>query len=658
MRSMRAMQILQATRRGMAVLILACRLLPAGEAVTPPAEPATPPPGAATAAAEEEELNSLLFDKKGKLNRAAYQRMALDGSAAAIDRRLGPDEAALAKQDGKPGKAVVKPAKPKPAKPGAKGTDKDADSEQIWLPPEQFCKTARHGAGMFYTVGGPPSDKDGDFSSTHAQILYVPDKSGDPGIDRISVLDMASMVFSCRPEPTWWGGTHPEPAVTTPAWLQACGGQLGAPVGVTRAYGCWANSGLMIFTSGLVGGAGTCTSQSVNPFLVLPKGKIPTAISITNKSEFALITVWDVEKLQGQVAVLALESMNKDGLMGLYEWHEQHPGLPSFGGIRTMKLLGFIDLPFATPTAISAVGNRPHGWITLAGKNSFPKDVDLAKQEMRDSFLTGENNDVPDTCGLAVVTSRYENKATFIDLQPLFAFYREMYFTTPENYQRTRDQGPEPKRWPYAFEAEPRARPVVVKTVTVKEPTVVRATVTGGTAARVYIATMEGRLQIWRVGGLATDGPASAGEIVQSGEVRVGRNPSCLVYSKHPAAEAMASEIIVVSRGDREIQWVHFTNGGTAGDSGEITKRLRDPQRLVDPVFAEVADTHGTESYVISVLDFKGRKVVNYRYGPVIYHSNGGKRFDMGPDGKATFECGGMMSFPGFPFALSGTNVN
>lgn len=641
------------------ILSLACRLLPGGEAAPPTAEPVAPPADApAVTAAEDAELNSLLFDKKGKLNRSAYLRMALDGSANAVDRRLGPDEAALAKLN----KTPVKPAKPK-AKPKSGAKDAEAATSadgEIWLPPEQFCKTARHGAGMFFTVGGPPSDKDGDFSSTHAQVLYVPDKPGDPGVDRISILDMASMVFSCKPEPTWWGGTHPEPAVTTPAWMQASGGQLGMPVAMTRAYGNWANSGLMIFTSGLVGAAGTCTSQSKHPFLMLPKGKIPTAISITNKSEFALITVWDVEKLQGQVAVLALESMNKESLMGLYEWHEQHPGLPSVGGLRAMKLLGFIDLPFATPTAITAVGNRTHTWITLAGKNSFPRDVDLAKPEMRESFYSGENNDILDTAGFAVVTSRYENKATFIDLQPLFAFYREMYFTTQENYQRTRDQGPEPKRWPFAFETDPRAKPVVVKTVPVKEPTAVRATVSGGAAARVYIATMEGRLQIWRVGGLATEAAASSGEIGQSGEVRVGRNPTCLAYNKNPgwgSPDTMNNEIIVVSRGDREVQWVHFTSSAT-GDTGEITKRLRDPQRLLDPVFAEVADTHGTESYVISVLDFKGRKVVNYRFGPVVFHTNGGKRFDMGPDGKAAFECGGMMSFPGFPFAISGTNVN
>jgi len=109
----------------------------------------------------------------------------------------------------------------------------------------------------------------------------------------------------------------------------------------------------------------------------------------------------------------------------------------------------------------------------------------------------------------------------------------------------------------------------------------------------------------------------------------------------------------VVCRGEREIQWVSLT-----GNNGEVTKRLRDPERLKDPVWAEVADTHGTESYVLSVADFRGRQVVNYRFGPVVFHTNGGKSFGMGKDGTAEFECGGVMTFPGFPFALCGTNVN
>jgi hypothetical protein len=79
---------------------------------------------------------------------------------------------------------------------------------------------------------------------------------------------------------------------------------------------------------------------------------------------------------------------------------------------------------------------------------------------------------------------------------------------------------------------------------------------------------------------------------------------------------------------------------------------------LLDPVFVEVADTHGIETSLLTVADFKGRKIINYRYGPLVFATQGGARFGMGPDGKDEFECGGMLEFPGSPFCISATNVN
>jgi hypothetical protein len=601
------------------------------------AAPVEPPAAPAIPVADAAEEPSPLFDKHGKINKAAYVRAALDGSPAALDRRMGPDAASLMKSDH--------------SKAQPQGEPKDS----IWSPPLSLFKPARNGQGMNWEIGGPANTDPGDYSSTHAQVLYIPDKANDPGVDRISILEMGHNVFTYRPEPTWWGGSHPEPSLATPAWVQACGGALGSPVAIARAYGNWSNSALIVFTSGLVGTAGTCTSQNSCPFLVLPKGKIPTAISITNKNEFALITVWDVEQFKGQVAVIALESMHTDGLMALYEWHVHNPCLPNVGGFTSMKLLGFIDLPFATPTAISAAGNRTSEWIHIAGKNSNAKDVDFAQQAMRDSFLKGENANYMDSAGCAVVVSRHEHKASFIDLQPLFEHVREMYCTTEENYQKTRTYGPDPKQWPCSFDIAPRTRPMLVKTLAVRNPTAVNVSITGGAAARAYIATLDGKLYIYQVGGLGKEGPCDPGAIGPTGLVQIGRNPVCLAYSKSQGwagPDTMRSDIIAVCRGDRELDWVHFH-----GDAGEVVSRLRDA-RLLDPVWMEVADGHGTESHVFTVVDFKGRKVVDYRNGPVIFHTNGGKRYDMGADGKADFECGGVMDFPGYPFALCGTNVN
>ena len=54
-----------------------------------------------------------------------------------------------------------------------------------------------------------------------------------------------------------------------------------------------------------------------------------------------------------------------------------------------------------------------------------------------------------------------------------------------------------------------------------------------------------------------------------------------------------------VSRGDREIAWIQYTD-----HDATVIRRLRDA-RLLDPVCAEMADTHGTDTAIITVADFK-----------------------------------------------------
>lgn len=43
---------------------------------------------------------------------------------------------------------------------------------------------------------------------------------------------------------------------------------------------------------------------------------------------------------------------------------------------------------------------------------------------------------------------------------------------------------------------------------------------------------------------------------------------------------------------------------------------------------------------------------------PPVQEGAKGRRFGMGPDGKAEFESGGILEFPGSPFCVSATNVN
>ncbi|MDM0020024.1 hypothetical protein QTI45_20660, partial [Variovorax sp. J22R187] len=81
---------------------------------------------------------------------------------------------------------------------------------------------------------------------------------------------------------------------------------------------------------------------------------------------------------------------------------------------------------------------------------------------------------------------------------------------------------------------------------------------------------------------------------------------------------------------------------------------------LVDPISAEDADVHGTQHAVVSVADYGGSKVSNYRYGPVIFTTNPGWSCQP-PNGcpiaSGKFEYGGSFPLPGGPFHVVSSNI-
>ncbi len=546
--------------------------------------------------------------------------MVMDRTPAGINRRLGPDAGFYRKIA----------AKDKPTTTKDK-TAKDADKlPDIWMAP-------RHKEGTrFWQVGGPWTQAAGDFSSTQGQIAYA---GSGLGLDRVTIIEMTNNCFTESPEPPWWGGFRPEP--NSKEWASAAGGGI---VGIARGILTWSNCGVIVFANGLVATAGTCTAVGSDPVLRLPEGKLPTAVCVTSRNEFALITVVDIKSKprKAQLAVIALTGC-KPGFA--HEWQAPHPGMPSVAMLAGMKLLGFVDLPgVSLPTAVSAVGEYDGNRLSdpKSGNIGTFRDYDLANEGSRNSmrgYVSGS--------GWAVVGATYEDKAAFIDLQPLFQYYRTMYCSGADAYAKTRDQGPGPKQWPFAFEAEPAQQPVVVKTVRVPEPTAVLAGLAMGDQARAYVACRDGRVAVFKVGGLASEAPAVEADIMPVEAVQVGRNPVSLAYQRYSR-----DEIIAVSRGDRELSWIK-----TAGGGSQVVRRLRDA-RLVDPVACEVAETHGIETPLITVCDFAGQKIVNYRFGELRFVTNGGAKFGMGEKGGDEFECGGVLEFPGPVFAISATNVN
>jgi hypothetical protein len=548
------------------------------------------------------------------MDREGVLRELRDQTVAGVDRRLGPDYAFYHK-------------------------DVAETFPKVWMPESKQEKGGRR-----YQIGGPWSKKAGDFSSTQGQVLYVPD-AGAVGVDRVTIEEWSNNCFSERPEAPWWGGFRPEP---TYAKWKAAARDPGTPLGMARGMASWANCGVIIFSSGLVGTAGTCTGHGSDPMFQFPPEKLLTGVSVTNKNEFALVTLHDTKLNKGQVAILAMESSGRVSKFA-HEWRDDYPCLPNVAVFTRIKLLGYVDLPgMEFPTAVCAVGNHYGGRVNgLDGNAGVLRTFDLSEQRFRDMFYKGSNAKYSSSAGFAVVIGKYEQKAAFIDLQPLFERVRQMYFTTGENFNKTRDLGPAPGQWPYTFEADPTWKPPVVSVIDVDRPTAVIASMSGGAKARAMIASEDGRVGVYRVGGLATEEAAKATEIERVAEVTVGRNPCCLAYQKYTS-----DRIMVVSRGDREIDWIQYADAGA-----KVIRRLRDA-RMKDPVFVEQSDTHGIETPLMTVTDFKGRQIINYRFGQLVWATQGGKRFGMGPDGKAEFECGGVMEIPGSPFCVSAANVN
>ena len=140
----------------------------------------------------------------------------------------------------------------------------------------------------------------------------------------------------------------------------------------------------------------------------------------------------------------------------------------------------------------------------------------------------------------------------------------------------------------------------------------------------------------------------------------VGRNPTSLATSKGepdgPQSRPLTPQILVVSRAARKVSWVRF-----AGNSGSVIRTLTDT-RLVDPIAVDDVDNFANAGYLISVVDYAGKAVRNYRYGPVIF-SDRLRRAARGPtaapsaDTAGWLEYAGAFAMPGKPFLITTTNV-
>jgi hypothetical protein len=570
----------------------------------------------------------------GSVDTARYQAMAADMSLVGVNQRLGPDFAYF--------HGAANPTRP-----------------TVYQP---------HGDGIYEYLGHQPSIY---FGGTAGDILYVPTDPTNYGADcaRFSWffeggiggaqyyhwMQLAPLIDLARLDGNAWFTNRPNASLKPDrdgpglnSWATASGGltNLRHPLATARAKGQWSNCGIMIFPNGLIGATGYLNHDEHWPFAKLPANKIPTAVAMTPNNEFALITIWDTSLIKGQVAVVAMEARAPG--MAYHEWW--YAGMPSAGTYTRLKILGYVDLPFKAPSAIAASGDITR-WLGVGDIH----DERLTTQAIRDLWNTSSIANGKDhracSAGFAVVASRAENQVAFLDLEPLYQYYRSMYFTTQANFDLTTNEGQADNQWPYAFAYAPQQTPTVATTITVPQPTLVATGLalpyTDPWVNHAFIGTMDGRLLIYDAGYLAVTGSSGVG-VHATGGVNVGFNPIGIAYgnNQHPSHYR---NMYVVSRGDRKVTII-----APRGDTGVVLKTLQD-SRLPDPVSVDLTYQAGAD--VMTVADFSSSTILNYLTAP-IEPENAPVFGGLGADGTALFELTGSMTMPGHPFEVSITNIN
>jgi hypothetical protein len=565
-----------------------------------------------------------IFDAKtGALDEKEYRRQARLWDKATIDCRLGP-----------------------------KYADLHATPEQFptaWEPEHKpgmgyLCKKSYELSG---TCNGAC-----DYGSTSGQVLYAPDSTSEPGVDRVQTYGYENGTICESPQAgDWLGGPHPDPAVVQ--WAKELGHPVLWPNAFHQTELYETNGGILTFPDGLVGATGNQTSGGSNPKIVLPQNKVPTSVAVTGYNEFALVTIWDTDALKGQVAVFALRADSPEAFSVPYF------ALPNEAGFKNIHLMGYVDLPdMVAPTSITAIGNNggtPGGHVIgfeFGNKNDPTKNI-ATSDAARSAFARDDSERWVASSGQAVVASRWENKITFLDLRPLFQFVRNAYFGSKDQLDKSVGQD----TWAYTFETSPEAMPAVVTTLPMKEPTVLRAGNMLSPFAdglqkslHAFVANVDGEVHLFDISGFDRDAPRPipASSVKEIAMVQAGKNITGMRKSGHAN-----TSVIVASRGDRAVQWLEVQKDGFV-----IARTFRD-SRMADPVVVDPND----RGPIVTVGDFASSKLLNYRVGRT--ENNGGKPpadYGCGKDGADTDckdgEFGGELSLPGAVYYVGTTNVN
>jgi hypothetical protein len=583
---------------------------------------------------------SPLFSSDGQLNLSVYSLLSGSYIKSTMESRLGP-----AFLDLSPNVTDDRPTLFRP-------TSKPRTSGYIRTNP--------------YEIGGPPVI-DGDYWSDSGQVAYVPDDPSDPGLDRIQTYAYYDRVFAISPRLDYASGKpHPDPQ-TREYYYQTLFGKLPKhPIAMVRNYGMQQNEALVLYREGYLAVAGTQTSRALHerpyPGYEFPSNKIPTALAVTTANEFALVTVWDTSARKGQLAVFALEGK----YIPFHTW--PYMGMPNQGSWSSFKMLGYIDLPMQTPTSVAAASN---GWWSGPSQTGglVLSQIKLSQDNHRKNIYDGAWTGVVARGGYAIVAAQHENKVAIVDLSPLFAYMRTSYLSSASSYSATiAARGTGSTNFPQAFSVRPTSKPKVVWQASVSTPTAVLAGLRLGRWTKdhfkAYVASRDGTVRIINTASLMKRYDFERGGTLGIiGSFNVGRNPVSMCFARRgdsnlpllplnssgvkTAPDPLNNLIYFAVRGDRKVVAAVTFNG-----NGAVYRTMKD-KRLHDPVAVSTA----VRGPIVSVADFRGKKIVSFRVGKITDLRNN-KVYGAGADGKAPFEYAGDRTVAGYPFLLNSTNVN
>lgn len=580
-----------------------------------------------------------VFSSDGQINATVYDLFAHTYDRATMEKRLGPSFLDL-------------------------NADAPDDRPTLYRPPS-YARTSGYVRTNPYELGGPPAT-DGDYWSDSGQVAYVPDDLADPGLDRIQTYAYYDKVFAISPRLDWASGRpHPEPQTRDPYYATLFGSAPKYPIAMVRSYGMQQNEALVLYRGGLLGVAGMQTSRATGdrpyPGLKFPAHKVPTAMAITTACEFALITIWDTNLKKGQLAVVALEGK----YIPFHTW--PYMGLANQGSWSAFKLLGYVDLPMATPTAVSAATN---GWWSGPSQTGglVMSQVNLAYDKHRANVYSGSWGAMVAKGGYAVVASQHENKIAIVDLKPLLQYVRESYLSSAESFQRTiAARGSADTHFPEAFAIRPASTPLVVWSATVPSPTTVLAGMKLDRWTKdyfkAYVASRDGTISIIDTSSLMKRATwERQGALRIAGTFNVGANPVDMCFARRSDSDLPLLPYVngvqsipdirnnlfyIAVRGERKVVAVVTFEG-----KGEIYRTIKD-SRMGDPVAVSTA----IRGPIVSVADFRGKKLLSFRVGK-IKDTRNNKVYGCGPTGTDPFELAGELPFAGHPFLVNSANTN